>query len=138
MSVNKTLHNMDHSVDPKQTVLDAVGDIYSSEIMEISACQVLIGTYVRPEKTAGGLLQAAITRREDEYQGKVGLILKMGPMAFHFDSEESPWPIRPPREGDWVVYRVHDGFMTTINGHPCRFLEDLQIRAIIRNPDLVL
>lgn len=136
MTVNKTLHNMEHDTDPKQTVLDAVGNLSDSAIL-LSGMQVLIGTYLRPERTASGLLQAAITRREDEYQGKVGLILKVAPLAF--SGEQIAWPNEvAPKVGDWVIYRVHDGFMTTINGHPCRLMESGQIRGIVFNPDMVL
>lgn len=67
---------------------------------------VLVLQYVRPDtiKTAGGLqlYLADRTRKEDELQGRVGLVLALGPEAYAD-------PARYPRgawvkPGDWVMW----------------------------------
>lgn len=62
---------MDHSIDPKQKIIDEIGDL--SEV-EIFNNQVLCAVYVRPNKTKGGIMLADQTTAEDRFQGKVGLI----------------------------------------------------------------
>ena len=134
MTFNPTLHNMKHDKDPREAIIEAAGDVSS---MRLSGFQVLVGTYIRPEMTIGGLMVSETTRKEDQYQGKVGVILKIGTLAF--EGEELSWPDEVvPKVGDFVFYRVHDGFMMDVNGHPCRILESKQIRGVIDNPDIVI
>jgi len=125
---------MDHSIDPKKAILDAVGDI--SQI-KVSGAQVLIGTYIRPEKTASGLILTDRTREEDEYQGKVGLVLIKGPLAF-LEDENHDFGGFAIEVGDWVFYRARDGFSMKVNGHHCRLVEDIHVRGHIEKPDIVL
>jgi len=68
---------MNHSVDPKKVILDEMGDISKVELFNN---QVLVAIYMRPEKTASGILLPGQTRDEDKYQGKAGLVIKLGPM----------------------------------------------------------
>ena len=65
---------------------------------------VMVLQYIRPEgtKTAGGIILAAQTLKEDEYQGRVGLVLAVGPDAYA-DTARYPggaW-VKP---GDWVAW----------------------------------
>lgn len=134
MTIRESLHKMKHDGDPKQAVLDSIGDISGRRL---AGHQVLIATYIRPNVLQSGMVISEDVRTEDVYQGKVGLIVKMGPLAFSelgpaWDSENTP------KIGDWVVYRPMDGFMTQHNGHPCRTLEDKQIREILDHPDIVI
>ena len=63
---------MHHAVDPKQDLIDRIGDTSGIEIFNN---QILLGVYIRPEMTAGGIV---IDTSEDEHQSKIGLILAMG------------------------------------------------------------
>lgn len=65
--------------DPKQALFDAVGDVSGYDIFHN---QVLVAIYVRPNITAGGIWRPDENVKEDEYQGKVGLVIKTGPAAF--------------------------------------------------------
>lgn len=132
----KTFHNMDHSGgDPAETVRNAVGDI--SEI-EITGVQILVGTYLRPERTSGGLYLTDKLRDEDIYQGKVGLVLKVADGAFVDGGPDAKFNGFKVKEGDWVFYRVADGFAMSINGHHCRLIEDVHVRGRVPNPDIIL
>lgn len=124
---------MDHSVDPKQKILEELGDISNVEIFNN---QVLCAVYVRPNKTKGGIMLADQTTAEDRFQGKVGLIVGMGPAAFNDQSgewfEETQFNMH-----DWLVFRPSDGWNITVNGVLCRMLADTQVKMRINSPDQV-
>jgi co-chaperonin GroES (HSP10) len=86
---------MVHDTDPKQELWSRAAPLV--EGWKVQAELVLIATYLRPEKTQSGIFLPEKARGEDEYQGKVGLIIMMGPDAFKGDPEETK-----PAVGDWV------------------------------------
>ena len=113
---------MDHARDPKEELLSRLGDLSS---IEISGNRVLVAVYERPEKTKGGIILTDNARAEDRWQGKMGLIVKSGPLAFDVDSG---WKHGVDfREGDWVFHRASDGWSLTIHGVLCRVLYDEQL-----------
>lgn len=125
--------------DPKGAILNAVGDISGFEPFHNL---VLVGTYVRPETTRGGIIRPDRNLAEDRFQGKVGLVLKVGPIAFN-DDQVNKFGGVTVQEGDWVVYRASDGaemFFVDDNGRdgtPCRLLEDVHIKARVNDPEMV-
>lgn len=98
--------------------------------------QILVGIYMAPERTAGGIIRPDRTRDEDKWQGKVGLVLKKGPLAFQDDRTNS-FAGQDVSAGDWIVYRVSDGFPIDINGVHCRIMEDTHVKAAVPAPELV-
>lgn len=124
---------MDHDGDPKQKLIDEVGDLSQIEIFNN---QILAAVYIRPEKTKSGLYLSDKYRDEDKYQSKVGLILKMGPSAFNDETGEWFEGISFSNH-DWVVFRPSDGWSVTVNGVLCRMLSDTQVKARIQSPDQV-
>lgn len=125
--------------DPKGALLRAVGDFSGFEPMQ---GLVLVATYVRPEKTKGGIILADRTLQEDRFQGKVGLVLAMGPVAFQ-DYGVTKYAGVTAKPGDWVMYRASDGFELFFvddngrDGTPCRVIEDVLVMAKINDPTLV-
>jgi len=122
-----------HEKDPKQVLLEQVGDTSSIEVFNM---QVLVAVYIRPEKTKGGLFLSDKARDEDRYQSKVGLILKKGPTAF-VDKDGEWFSGLDIKEGEWIVFRPSDGWNITVNGTLCRMLDDMSVRARIAHPDQV-
>lgn len=116
--------------DPKQGLMDAVGDLSDLEIFHN---QILVAIYVRPNVTAGGIHLSDETLKEDEFQGKVGLVVKKGPTAF-LDTEETDFKGQNIEVGDWIVFRVGDGWQLTIRDTACRILTDRTVRMKIKNP----
>jgi co-chaperonin GroES (HSP10) len=47
--------------------------------------RLIVATYVKPSVTKGGIIMPLNTQEEDRYQGKVGLLIAVGPSAFDFD-----------------------------------------------------
>lgn len=127
---------MVHDKPPEKVIFDAMGDISG---LEIYHNQVLIAVYQRPERTIGGIIvpdTTGGTRDEDKWQGKVGLIVKLGPDAF--DDPGGKW-FRDVnlKVGDWVIFRPSDGWAITVHKTLCRILEDTVIRGKIDHPDRV-
>ncbi|MCV9940918.1 co-chaperone GroES family protein [Boseaceae bacterium BT-24-1] len=133
MNAPVNLMRMKHDADPATALREAAGDLKGVELFHN---QILVATYKRPERTAGGIILTDNTRKEDEYQGKVGLVLMKGPMAFkddghvHFHGQD----VEP---GDWISYRHSDGWALSVNGCHCRVLEDSHVRARVDNPDRI-
>lgn len=124
---------MAHAIDPKTELLQEVGDIKEVEIFNN---QILCAIYIRPQKTKSGIILTEKYVDEDKYQGKVGLVLKMGPEAFVDDSGK--WfKNMKIKVGDWVVFRPSDGWSVSINGKSCRILDDVAIRGRVQSPDII-
>jgi len=122
-----------HEKDPKEVLLEQVGDISKIEVFNM---QVLVAVYIRPEKTKSGLFLSDRARDEDRYQSKVGLIIRKGPTAF-VDKDGEWFSGLEIKEGDWIVFRPSDGWNITVNGTLCRMLDDMSVRARIEHPDQV-
>ena len=121
-----------HEQDPKQTILDALGDISNVELFHN---QVLLATYLRPTKTKSGLILTDSHVDEDKYQSKVGLLIKMGPLAFEQDGN---WFNGMEfHEHDWLIFRPSEGWSITVNNVLCRIFDDVNIKGRIQDPDSV-
>ena len=123
---------MSHDVDPKDAILQEIGDLSQVELFHN---QVLLAVYIRPEKTKSGLILTDNHRDEDRYQSKVGLLVKRGPMAFEQDGN---WfQGLTFKEHDWLVFRPSDGWSITVNGVLCRIFDDVNIKGRVPHPDAV-
>lgn len=128
-----TTLKMAHAIDPAEELQKKVGDLSGIEVLHN---QILVAVYIRPDRTASGLYLADKTRDEDRYQGKAGLVLKKGPLAF-VDDDTNKFHGQNVEVGDWVFYRVSDGFPLMLNGTLCRLLEEVHIKGKINSPDVV-
>ena len=136
--------DMQHDVDPKRVIWDAIGDTLDS--VEIFNNELLVAVYMRPEKTSGGIILPNSNRSEDKYQSKVGLVVKKGPGAF-VDPTNEWFADADIAVGDWVVFKPSDGWTVTVNtksqnpdyksGVICRMLDDIAIRGRVDSPDRI-
>jgi co-chaperonin GroES (HSP10) len=132
--------------DPRQEILNRLGDLSH---VEIAGDDVLLAIYQRPDMTPGGIALAAQTLKEDVYQGKVGLVVKIGPTAKfdHVEDYAGPSMKLDIKEGDWVVVRPSDTWPLDINGDPkalakgdftaCRLVKPRLIRLRVQNPNVI-
>jgi co-chaperonin GroES (HSP10) len=125
---------MQHDVDPKQKILDEIGDLSTFEIFNN---QVLVAVYMRPVKTKGGIFLPDSHLDEDKFQSKVGLVLKRGPVAFQPDPDHDWFANMTINDKDWVVFRPSDGWGVVVNNVMCRMLDDTNIRGRVSRPDEV-
>lgn len=103
--------------------------------IEPTGWNVLIAVFVRPEKTTGGVFLADRTRGEDEFQGRVGVVLAMGPDAYLGDRVRNyggPW-VQP---GDWVIFPTFENTATKhkYRGVVVAEVPDDRFTAIVRDP----
>lgn len=135
------------SHDPAKPLREAAGNLQDYEVFHNL---VLVATYIPPPKMMKGPNGENIefhepdnAMSENRFQGKVGLVMKVGPTAFQDDSvaKFGGVMIRP---GDWVMYRPSDGHELFIrdrrkfnDGLSCRLIEDVFIRGRVTDPSLI-
>jgi co-chaperonin GroES (HSP10) len=124
-----TITKLARAEDVKTAILECIGDLSTVSVMQN---MVLVATYIRPEKTSGGLFLPDSALEEDIYQGKVGLVLKKGPVAGI--AEDDRFDVFPD-VGDWCVYRVGDAWDLTIRNVHCRLVADYNIRLVVNDPE---
>lgn len=128
------------SSDPKKALIDAAGPLTDYEVFHNL---VLVATYVPSEKI-GSIIVPDRSLAEARFQGKMGLVLKTGPLAFKDDAGTKFGGVSIST-GDWVFYRPSDGIEFFIkdytgeknDGLPCRLIEDIFIKARIFDPALI-
>ncbi len=113
-AVATVLHDWKHASAElaKKEILEAIGDISK---IEIFGQQLLIIPYVRPKVTASGIHIPDTSAKEDVWQGKVGLIVKVGPTAFK-EGQEGQYGGRFPEIGEWIFHDVKACFMMHVRG----------------------
>lgn len=128
---------MAHVSDPRSELQAQVGDVSH---VDVFGNWVMVAIYKRPEKTKGGIILTDTTRKEDDYQGKVGLVLKKGPMAFVNDSRVD-FAGKTVEPGDWIAFRASDGWDFLLRGPKedtrCRMIADVDVRMMLTDPDAV-
>ena len=94
---------------------------------------------------AGGIILTDNAQGEDLYMGKVGLVLKVGPLVHESNESLYKWfGGKLPKPGDWVVVRVGDTYAFDLSTGsasgekvPCRTIEAQQIRGFTTAPDSI-
>lgn len=104
--------------------------------------RIMVAQYVRPTKTKGGIILTDSTRKEDVYQGNVGLVLSLGDDAY-IDAARYPngaWC----KPGDWVLWssyatqgrRIEIG--TGSEKVSIAFLNEDEVLGTVTDPDQAL
>lgn len=123
--------------DAKAALLKQVG--FVADHVQVPSSKILVAIYYRPEKTTGGIIDPT-AKAGDSFQGKIGLVLKLGPLAFQ-DDDTHTWGDVRAKVGDWVQYRVGDTAPWRLGRNEMsphfRYVEDVNILAIWDRPDLV-
>lgn len=126
--------------DPKELIMTRVRDVLD-KIPEIYGGRVLVATAPASEKIGKlGLIHATDKNKdESRWQGKCGLVLKLGTTAFRNDPRHPSfaWEGPKPKVGDWVYFRNSDAWETGIAGISCRHIFDSQIVGRVLDPELV-
>src|SRR5450631_4106372 len=92
------------AIDPeRQEIIDKLGDLSH---VKVAQNEFLMAIYVRSNRTPSGLYMTDKSVKEDVYQGKVGLVVKIG-AACKFvrqDAAGREYGV-PVQLHDWVVVR---------------------------------
>jgi co-chaperonin GroES (HSP10) len=124
------------ATDLKAEVHKALRDVMNG--MRVTRNEVLVATYIAPEKTAGGIIRPNRSLTEDRWQSKCGFVLAMGPIAFKFGPNEEGENLVKAEIGDWVLYRTADTFEVGLGeGASVRFVRDEDIKAVVGDPTKV-
>ena len=112
--------------DPKQVVLDTILPLI--EGLDIFRNEVLVVTAPNRTHSKGGLIIPEQYKKEQRFQGKIGLVVALGEIAFQ---DDDLWPAveKRPVVGTWVFYRTADSSECAIGGYSCRFIDDNKIRG---------
>ena len=130
---HRAIERVSLATDPKAEIFDIVGDLSGVRLMGDT---VLLGTYIRPGKTKGGIIRPDDNVAEDVWQGKVGLVLKLGPDAFE-DTPDYAFNGQKVAIGEWCIYKVGDAWSLNVSGYPCRLVRDVSIRLKVDDPGIV-
>ena len=65
--------------------------------------------------TSGGVMLAHQVVKDDEFQSKTGLVVKLGRRAF-VDDEHVQWHGYRCDVGDWVIFKASEGMKMAIGG----------------------
>ena len=101
----------------KQHIAQQMG---SMDGLEIFGRQVLVAVYTRPaENKRSGLHATAAEQQKDWYEGKVVLIIAVGPEAFQGDDswiKATYGKNGAPKPGDWLFQNANTGIQFSICG----------------------
>jgi co-chaperonin GroES (HSP10) len=131
---HKYIERISTSSDAKVAILDMIGDLSGVELI---GDLILVAAYMRPEKTAGGIIRPGMNKEEDVWQGKVGLVLKWGPDAYR-DKETGELYEQRVEVGEWGVSKVGDSMQLLIRDVPCRVIRDVSMKMKVKNPEIVM
>jgi len=130
---HKAIERISTATNPKRAIQELAGDLSDFKIF---GDRVLVGIYARPEKTKGGIIRPDANKEEDIWQGKAGLVLKMGGDAFR--DENGVFYEEHAEIGDWVVCFIGDGRPIQVADMPCRIFRDVNIVGVRKDPQSIL
>jgi hypothetical protein len=130
----------EYADDPKAFLLDRCA--LWREKIEFFHNYIVTATYYLPafHKLADGKKFHLPETTHDEalWQGKVGLVIGKGPLAFVDCPEAGVFFLGQNVEiGDWLQYDIHDPRQFTINRVHCRLLKDVHVIARLEDPRMV-
>ena len=129
------LHNEPaYALDPKKVIIDFLAN--HADTLDISCDKLLVVTYRRPEKTAGGIIMTQSALDEDKFQGKAGLVVKIGSLAFKDDARINHGGFKADLH-DWITYRSVHGYEQEFCGLHCRVLKDENVIMKVTDPTLI-
>ncbi len=87
MKINVTRYSEDPTcVEPDGLRKKLLADLMPSVAKTgLQRNRCLVATYIQPSVTKGGVIIPTSTQEEDRWQGKVGLLLTVGPSAFDYE-----------------------------------------------------
>ena len=99
--------------------------------------EIVSVVWIRPEKTKGNILLPDALREEDVWQGKVSLVVEMGPDCYRPDAIQTA---KTPRckVGDWIITNPLAGQKLQVNNAIVRIIHDDQVEAVVNGPQGVL
>jgi len=107
-----------------------------AKIPDPTGWRIVILPHKGVEKTKGGVILSDTLIQEQQWTTNVGLVLKLGPMAYE---DKNKFPTGPwCKEKDWVIFARYAGSRLKIDGGELRILNDDEVLGVVDSPDDVL
>jgi co-chaperonin GroES (HSP10) len=136
MHLREIAEEWERTGDVKGAHLKALGSV---EDFELFGDLVLVMAFAERTRTKGGIILTDKSHDEARFQGKVGLVVAVGPQAFADDARVT-FGGQKVAVGDWVLTRTSDGIeftktqMDGSGGVLMRLFRDTQILARLSDP----
>jgi hypothetical protein len=128
-----------HTDNPKDVIWDDVKDLLDG--FQPMGARILVVVYERGKqkdkedaRTAGGIIVPDVRTGvlgEDKWQGRVGLLVAKGPLAFQ-DDDNHHWGDKLPKLFDWVMFETNNTSPFDLpGGRRARFVQDIYVEAIV-------
>ena len=128
----------DYRNDPKAFLFDRV-ELWLPKL-KVFHNWIITATYWLPDylttRTGGKLYIPDKTHDEALWQGKIGLVIAFGPLAFK-SNQYVDFGGQEIKKGDWVIYDIMEGRQFTVERVHCRRLKDTQLVGTIEDPRLI-
>ena len=134
MAIAAVLDNLSALSDRGKDVLakELVRNLGDLKQYKVTKNYVLVGLYIGGSRIAGSsLLRADANKREDVFQSNCGIVIKLGPSAFHFN--DGSYEPDAPVVGEWIYYRGGHQRMQ-INGVNYAFLHEDDVVCTVPDP----
>ena len=130
---------MSKSILPKHAAIAREKKKEKAEMAKIpnpTGWRMVILPHKGVEKTKGGVILSDTLIQEQQWTTNVGLVLKLGPMAY---GDKNKFPTGPwCKEKDWVIFARYAGSRLKIDGGELRILNDDEILGVVDSPDDVV
>lgn len=128
--------------DPRDVIMKRLGSDLC-RIRTVLGARVLVATAPSPGRSKGGVIFSDKFKDEGRWQGKAGLVIKMGATAFKYDprhpayewDEETHGP--KAHLGDWVGFFTSDAREIGFGGISCRLIWDADITSILEDAEAI-
>lgn len=136
----RTIEMAEGSEGARRRMLDQIETVTAKSRPRVYGHDILVAVYNRADqKSKGGILIPG-TNREDEFQGKVGMVVAVGPMCCEENSPgyQAWFGDEAPKRGDWVILNTRDGFSVLMGDMLFRLVEWKYLRLGADTPDGVM
>lgn len=136
LEINDDIELDDDGEEEKKTIMESFHG--ALDHVDLFKAQVLVVIFQREKLGRNSkILTAEKTKKEDVYQGRVGLVVKIGPLAFT-DSTDVQFGGKRVDPGDWCFYIPANGTRLMVNGVECRIIEDVHVDGKVIDPYILL
>jgi co-chaperonin GroES (HSP10) len=124
--------------DPAGLIMERVREDLA-KIPAIFGSRVLIAIAPSAGKSKGGIIFTDKRKDEGRFQGKAGLVLKLGTEAFKYNPRYPSFDWEGPKAevGDWVHFFNSDSREIGVGGICCRYIWDADILGTVSDPEAV-
>lgn len=104
--------------------------------IDVHGYRILVKAFIIPEKTASGLYTPDSYRNSESRGHNMGLVLKMGPLAYQPPEKFGGKPYCAI--GDWIIYSSYERDEIKINDYLCYFVNDERVYATVPDINVIM